>query len=242
MSSGPASAIAARDRLAAARPTSRAPGAPSRIARRIAAGSSLRGLSSVTIDHVGEPRRDRAHLGALAGVAVAAGAEDDDQPALGVRPERLDRRLDRVGRVRIIDIDRRAGAGDHRPLEPAAHRLDPAEIGERRRDLAAGGDDEAGGGQRIGRLIGADQRQVTRGASPRPRSSVSGRAGSARASTNFSVSPRAPTVITFSPRAAQRRDHLVRLRIVHPETAVPPGSSTPRTAASWPRNRPSIVP
>ena len=62
-------------------------------------------------DEVGEPGRDRAHLGPLADVAVAAGAEDDDQPVPGVRPKRLDRRLDRVGRMGVIDIDRRARRG-----------------------------------------------------------------------------------------------------------------------------------
>ena len=48
-------------------------------------------------DHVGQPRRDRAHRPALALVAVAAGAEDGDQPALDVRPQRRDRRFQRVG-------------------------------------------------------------------------------------------------------------------------------------------------
>ena len=46
------------------------------------AGSSLRGLSSVTMTTSDRPRRDRAHLRALALVAVAAGAEHGDQPAL----------------------------------------------------------------------------------------------------------------------------------------------------------------
>ena len=125
MSPAPASAIAAR--IASRRPADLARAgragqdvAPDRgriLAARIVVGDD---------DQVGEPRRDRAHLGALADVAVAAGAEHDDQPAPGMRPQRLDRRFDRVGRVRIIDIDRRAGAGDHRPLEPAAHRLDAA--------------------------------------------------------------------------------------------------------------------
>ena len=45
----------------------------------IASGSSERGLSEVTIDTVGEPRRDLAHLRALAAVAVAAAAEHRDQ-------------------------------------------------------------------------------------------------------------------------------------------------------------------
>ena len=109
MSPGPASATAAA--IASRRPaTSSAPGAPARMSRRIAAGSSLARIVVGDDDPVGEPRRRRAHLGALARVAVAAGAEDDDQPVPGVRPQRLDRRFDRVGRMGIIDIDRRAGA------------------------------------------------------------------------------------------------------------------------------------
>ena len=47
----------------------------------IASGSSERGLSEVTIVAVGEPRGDLAHERALAAVAVAAAAEDADQPA-----------------------------------------------------------------------------------------------------------------------------------------------------------------
>ena len=50
------------------------------ISATIASGSSERGLSLVTIDDVGQPRGDRAHQRALAAVAVAARAEDDDHP------------------------------------------------------------------------------------------------------------------------------------------------------------------
>ena len=80
MSSGPASAIAAA--IASRRPPiSRAPGAPARMSRRIAAGSSLRGLSSVTMTRSARRAATAPISGALADVAVAAGAEDDDQPA-----------------------------------------------------------------------------------------------------------------------------------------------------------------
>ena len=109
------------DRLAAVADFGRA-GAPASMARRIAAGSSLRGLSSVTMTTSLKSRGDRAHVRALALVAVAAGAEHSDQAALDVRAERGDRGFDRIGGVGIIDIDRRAGAADHRALEPPAHR------------------------------------------------------------------------------------------------------------------------
>ena len=124
MSPGPAIAMARRSPRAVRRSRSRPARPPEHRAdrRRVLAARIVVGDD----DHVGQPRRDRAHLGALALVAVAAGAEHDDQPALDVRPERRDRRLDRVGRMRIIDIDRRAGAADHRALQPPAHRLTPA--------------------------------------------------------------------------------------------------------------------
>ena len=139
MSSGPASATAAaiasrRPRhLAGARRASQdvAPDRRRILAPRIVVGDD---------DEVGQPGRDRAHLGPLADVAVAAGAEDDDQPAPGVGPERLDRRLDRVGRMGIVDIDRSSGPGDHRPLQPAANPLHPRQAGESPREVAAGGE------------------------------------------------------------------------------------------------------
>ena len=73
---------------------------------RIRAGSSLRGLSSVTMTMSDMRDGDRAHLRPLALVAVAAGAEHRDQPPFDMRPKRRNRRFECVGRVRIIDIDR----------------------------------------------------------------------------------------------------------------------------------------
>ena len=46
-------------------------------------GSSLRGLSLVTITSVGEPRRDASHQRTLAAVALAAAAEDAHERAIG---------------------------------------------------------------------------------------------------------------------------------------------------------------
>ena len=67
--------------------------------------------------------------------------------------------FDGVGRMGIIDIDRRADAGDDGAFEAAAHGLNTRQIAERCHDIAAGGDDQTRRHQRIGRLIGTDQRQ-----------------------------------------------------------------------------------
>ena len=60
-------------------------------------GSSLRGLSSVSDDRVGELLGDRAHQRALAGVAVAAAAEHAEQAAARVRARRIEHLGERVG-------------------------------------------------------------------------------------------------------------------------------------------------
>ncbi len=59
---------------------------PARISAMIASGSSERGLSEVTIARSDSSRPGPAHLRPLVAVAVAAGAEDRDQPALGQPP------------------------------------------------------------------------------------------------------------------------------------------------------------
>ena len=69
----------------------------------IASGSSLRGLSEVTIDHVGEVAGDPSHQRALLTVAVAAGPEDHDHAPcreLACRPEHV---VERVRLVRVVD-------------------------------------------------------------------------------------------------------------------------------------------
>ena len=69
--------------------------APSSTAARIAAGVLGARVVVGDDDHVGEPRRELAHDRALAGVAVTAGPEDDEEPALGERPQALQRGLGR---------------------------------------------------------------------------------------------------------------------------------------------------
>ncbi len=74
----PASRSRTAVRIASARsPISLAPGQAGMIAARMAAGSSLRGLSSVTMTGSASRAAMRAHLRPLAGVAVAAAAEHD---------------------------------------------------------------------------------------------------------------------------------------------------------------------
>jgi hypothetical protein len=84
---------------------------------------------------IGHAGGDGAHLRSLADIAVAASAEDSDQPPLGVRAKRLDRAFQRVLGMGIVDIDRCAGARDNRPLEPPSNRLDSREIVERLLEL-----------------------------------------------------------------------------------------------------------
>ena len=72
----------------------------------------------------------------------------------------LDRGAQAVGRMGIVDIDGRARLADDRAFQAAAHRLDPAQQFQHLGGIAAGRDDQTGRRQRIGRLIGADQRQI----------------------------------------------------------------------------------
>ena len=72
----------------------------------IACGSSLRGLSEVTIDDVGELGRDAAHQRPLAAVAVAAGADDADDAAARQPARGMQHVLERVRLVRVVDDHR----------------------------------------------------------------------------------------------------------------------------------------
>src|SRR5258706_2774474 len=73
-------------------------------------GGILAARIVVRYDHdVGEVRGRFAHQWTLAFVSIATAAEDHMQLAGDVRTERREDLLQRIGRVRIIDIDRRAG-------------------------------------------------------------------------------------------------------------------------------------
>ena len=81
-------------------------------------------------DDVGMLGRGLAHQRPLAGVAVAAGAEDDDEPARGHRPERREHARQRVGLVGVVDEDQRAVRLAPDEFQPPGRAL---ELGERRR-------------------------------------------------------------------------------------------------------------
>ena len=94
---------------------SMAPGAAARIARRISAGVLAARIVVGDIDAIGKLGRELAHQRPLAAVAIAAGAEHDREPPLGMRPQRAQHRRQRVRRMGVIDKDRRAGRGLCRP-------------------------------------------------------------------------------------------------------------------------------
>ena len=72
--------------------------------RRSRAGSSLRGLSLVTMATSASRPTASPIERALLGIAVAAAAEDADEPARAARPRTLrEHARERVGRVRVVD-------------------------------------------------------------------------------------------------------------------------------------------
>ena len=102
------------------RPTPRGPFRPP---RRIASGSSERGLSEVAIA-MSARRPAISPIGrALAAVAVPAAAEDQDDLLVGQLPHRGEQPLQGVLRVRVVDEDR-VGLARLDPLEPPGNARD----------------------------------------------------------------------------------------------------------------------
>ncbi len=157
----PAPSASTPRRIASARsPTSLASGAPASTAARIAAGSSLRGLSSVTMTRSAVSAAACAHQRPLGPVAVAAGADDGDQPAQHMRAQRRQRRGHGVGRMGVIDEDRGAVGRGWRPAASArAPWSGRAAWRTPRSGVVAGGDDEPAGQQHVLGLEAADQVQ-----------------------------------------------------------------------------------
>ena len=104
----------------------------------------------------------RAHLGPLARVAIPARAEHRNELAPYMRAQRGNRGFERIGSVRVIDINRRACPADRRAFEPTTHGLKPGQRVESCRRIAVGGQYQPRRNQRVGRLICANQRQLDR--------------------------------------------------------------------------------
>ena len=167
MSPGAARRRASPDRLPAVADLEhlggRARATPASIAARIV-GRVLGARVVVGDDEdVGEPGRDLGHHRALARVAVAAGAEHDDHPAVGQRPQGPDRGGHGVGLVGVVDDDHEVLARVD-PLEPARDAPAVGDAGGDRRRVEPGLAGRRHGGERVGDVEVARQRAAGRDA------------------------------------------------------------------------------
>ena len=200
-SPGPSSSSAGGDGGARGRRSRCAPGQAARMAARMAAGSSLRGLSSVTMARSASRARGRAHQRTLAAVAVAAGAEHHVQPARRVRAQRGQQPLQRVRRVGVIDID--GGAVRQRAPPVPSARARRASRGSRSSASAvAGRHRQPGRQQRVVGLEPAGQRQLDRAPCAVRSAPASARRACGTARSRRMQSPSSPTVRRSQPRAA----------------------------------------
>ena len=111
-------------------------------------------------DAIRQAAGDLAHDRPLAAVAVAAAAEHDPQPRLGVRRDRLQDRLERARRVGVVDEDLAARRRARDPLHAPGHAFEPGQRLDRGLRGKPGCDRQAERGQCVGCLEGADQRQL----------------------------------------------------------------------------------
>ena len=141
-------------------PTSSAPGAAARMARRISAGSSERGLSSVTM------ARSAPSAAALPIRGRLARSRSPPAPNTTIRrPETWGRKrgqhgLEAVGRMGVVHIGVAAVRARAHVLQPPRRALQLFEGAQHRLDLLTGGDAEARRRQHVGGLEGAGQRQA----------------------------------------------------------------------------------
>ena len=218
------SAIALR--IASARsPISAAPGASARMAARIAAGFSLRGLSSVTMTLSASSTAIAAHDRPLAAVAVAAGAEHHDQLAASHKAAALASAfLQRVRLVRVVDEDRRAVAVADE-LEPPLGAGEVLERCESACRLGAGRDGETRRNERVLTWKAPTSGSFTLYLRPPCAMSMTCAKPSMAPPTSLMSSPCSPTVMTFSRALARGIDHLPGIAIVIADiTAVPPAT------------------
>ena len=109
-------------------------------------------------------RRCFAHGLALALITVTPGAEYADELARNMWAQCLDRCLDCIGRMRIIDIGWCTLRCDDCAFEPAAHRLQPAQCIQYLLRIATSCQSQPGCDQGIGGLIGTNEWQIYRAA------------------------------------------------------------------------------
>ena len=215
---------------------------------RIAAGSSLRGLSSVTTARSASRGADRAHQRPLAGVAVAAGAEHHVQPPAGPACGRsaVQQPFQRVGRVGVVDIDAgavRAGA----PPAPSgrARRAAPAAPPAPARPASPVVHRQRRGQQHVVRLVPAGQHAAAPWrAAPQASTSISCPSGSARgAAAAPLLRARPPSHAAGRARAAVSREaHQRRGSMSAFSDGRAAGrAAAPRTAAASRRGRPAIL-
>ena len=107
---------------------------------------------------IGKARGDFAHDRPLAGVAVAAAAEDDEQPAARVRAQRVQDVFERIGRMGLVEIDRSAASERGGAFGPAGHALERGQGVEHAIGNLARGDRDSGGAQRVVGLELGDER------------------------------------------------------------------------------------
>ena len=158
-------------------------------------------------DVVGKARRDAPHDRPLALVAVAAAAEHAHDPAGREGAQRLERGLQRIRLVRVVDDDEAAAHPAH-DLEPALHAL---QLGERGQDAGgglAGGDGEAGREQRVRRLVVAGQGQADVVALAAVRDAQALREAVAGERLELQRLSAAADGQDGAPAVARRRDHL----------------------------------
>ena len=88
--------------------------------------------------------------------AIATATENADKPTAEVVLDRGQRLRQRVRRMCIINIDRRARWRNHSALKPTTHWLKPRNSVENLALLCAGRESKPCRNQRIGGLIGTD--------------------------------------------------------------------------------------
>ena len=109
-------------------------------------------------DAVGLRRSDLTHHRPLAGVAIAAGAEHDDETTGRIGPQRFERLGERVRLVGVVDEDRRAVFFSDQ-IETPLGAFERGECSEHGCRLAVGSNRKSGSDQCILDLEAADQRQ-----------------------------------------------------------------------------------